>query len=770
MSIYPAQAVSSDKIKLRWREPYVSEAINKKFLGIPNGVYRGFTPTVVGDIIRLIPDTDSGDSVLNVESSGTDVAHTTIYETSNVDLDFAGHTVWPVFIVAESDYTIGSTTTAEFKTIDAQEIVHTVGGSPVTVDLSTVTAPVNLPVRAGSFNLAVTLNGGAPGVITDDGAGTISGTGMTGTGTISYTTGALTGTTLTLQASSTIILTYEWPAVGLTLVKVCKVDKPAAVLTVDTSVPSNRHEPVAYAGVTVGYMPGGSIEDLQAAVVTTAEVEQARIGFTSTYGSLDDRLDAELAGGAPDGMATRLALRGKMIETKVWDSGLLPDERYWSSSTDPGWAGTGTSANVSDDFKDKTRSTGPTVKGVVVDDAEHDHVRLMDRNFRQFVDETGLPVYGRLSYDEITIPDGGAPGLTFTNGGKAVVGTGTSFQAAGPGDPPTVAAGDIIQGPDGNFYTVDTVSSNLNLDLLENYALAPAPTTAVDRIRRRYTLSFHKFDAAEQAHDFTASTEFRYWWQELFDAEDQTVFADAVDIRQKGYAGSVPDATETDKGIVQLAPDLDPSSSLAVQGSDSRLGAVKGRANAGLVSGLEGVVRLIAGAGMSVALVESSGELQFTITATGGSWPGPSLSTPLADTPGGAVGAEGLTADGLHRHPLSPSYAIQTNGVPFTALAGNIVIPTGFTPRLAIFVGDDASNQNLTVGIAINSGSANQGCVDIIYSAGSVFSQNLARIAVGSVTTWNIQSGGWTTTNVTATRTGTGSIDGFGIVIGDNLP
>jgi hypothetical protein len=79
----------------------------------------------------------------------------------------------------------------------------------------------------------------------------------------------------------------------------------------------------------------------------------------------------------------------------------------------------------------------------------------------------------------------------------------------------------------------------------------------------------------------------------------------------------LPDASTSVKGKVQLITDgSDTTAGKVLDVTDARTGAVKGRANAGTVSGFEQIVRIIAGTNISVALVESGGELQFTITNT----------------------------------------------------------------------------------------------------------------------------------------------------------
>jgi hypothetical protein len=726
MAIFPVQYFDVERIKIRWGERYTSAALNERFMGLPPGVYRGFDPVVVGDTVELRVS-EYGDSIVSAESSG-DVAHPQARVTSTVTLDFTGHTVWPVFAVAETNYSIGMATTADIKTVRVEEILSTVGGSPAAVDLSTVLAPLNLPVRPGTVSIAVILNGGTPATITDDGAGILSGTGLAGLGSINYTTGAMTGTTNVLQALSDLVLTYRWTALGTKEILICKIDKPGATITVDTTVPTYRHTPVAYlGGYGFGYMPEGSVEDLQAANLTTTEVANARDGvgqvlhtvggvplpvnlatvaspttlpitpggvlvevtlnggtpasftddgfgglsgdgiigsgsidyatgamtgitevldalsdvvFSPAFPTLDERLDAELAGGGVHGMAGRLALRGKMVETKVWDTGLTPDQRYWSGAVDPGWVGTGSSANVSDDFKDKVVSGGSTEKGVVVDSL-HNIVDLMDRDYKAFITTnttTGIDtnVYGRLTYATATLTDDGSPGITFA-GAKVVTGTGTLFLTE-------VNPGDIIEGPDTNFYTVDSVADNFNLLLLENYGGIPG-STITGAERRRYTLTFYTFiGGTESLYSFTSAAEFRYWWQELYDAEDQTVYADHVDVRRRSSAGTSGVAL----GRAKVSQEAGTSGFVLPVGT---------------LSNFVRTVSVVQGTGVSLTVYEATDQVYIEISATGTSFPGfGGSSTPGPATPdiaGGSYGTATTAARTDHSHPRSSLYDIQ---------------------------------------------------------------------------------------------------------------
>lgn len=185
-----------------------------------------------------------------------------------------------------------------------------------------------------------------------------------------------------------------------------------------------------------------------------------------------------------------------------------------------------------------------------------------------------------------------------------------------------------------------------------------------------WTLAFHYIDAAgvEQTMDPStdaeaAPTDLRLVGvAKVFSRHDpnRPLFDSAVSRLSDQIVGDIPYATETQPGKVQLAGDGDTAAGEAVQGNDSRLAAAtagqSGRANAGAVLGPEPVTRLIQGAGISVALLQAGGELQFTITNTspgipiapGGfsfSWAGLGSSGALPFTPIGAM-ATGNT-DGL---------------------------------------------------------------------------------------------------------------------------
>lgn len=111
MAIFPSQAFTKDNIKVRWKERYVSEAVNEKFLGMPRGVYAGFRPLVTPGSLVLTFGTEPGDgySLVRVQS-GDEIAMLDIITTTNVSMDFTGHGTWPVYVIASANYEVGTET------------------------------------------------------------------------------------------------------------------------------------------------------------------------------------------------------------------------------------------------------------------------------------------------------------------------------------------------------------------------------------------------------------------------------------------------------------------------------------------------------------------------------------------------------------------------------------------------------------------------------------------------------------------------------------
>jgi hypothetical protein len=118
MALFPVSVFTKENVKCRWRETFTSESVNKKFLGIPKGVYLGFEPQAdPGDPINILDlnlDSIESVSVLRCKSTASQTAVDLIVE-AQVQLDFTGHVVFPVYVYAEVNYQVGLETTAEIK-------------------------------------------------------------------------------------------------------------------------------------------------------------------------------------------------------------------------------------------------------------------------------------------------------------------------------------------------------------------------------------------------------------------------------------------------------------------------------------------------------------------------------------------------------------------------------------------------------------------------------------------------------------------------------
>ena len=146
--------------------------------------------------------------------------------------------------------------------------------------------------------------------------------------------------------------------------------------------------------------------------------------------------------------------------------------------------------------------------------------------------------------------------------------------------------------------------------------MGPTAIGSTGRRRRRFILEFRKVVSGVESAATLAAGDYRFFFPVWLTTEKSNFNATLAS--EAPGADDLPAATTTYPGVVQLITDgVDVTAGKVADITDPRVGAVKGRANAGTVSGFQQVVRIIAGAGASVALIEAGGELQFTITASG---------------------------------------------------------------------------------------------------------------------------------------------------------
>lgn len=105
--------------------------------------------------------------------------------------------------------------------------------------------------------------------------------------------------------------------------------------------------------------------------------------------------------------------------------------------------------------------------------------------------------------------------------------------------------------------------------------------------------------------------------------------------------------------------------------------SVSGAANAGGASGAQPTIRIIAGSNITVGFTEDvpGNELEFTISATGGT-PFPGFgSTPPQDAGAGSAGAAGTASRSDHSHPSSTTYTnrdgVEASGNAFKQQSAN---------------------------------------------------------------------------------------------------
>jgi hypothetical protein len=106
----PSYTMGPESTKIRYKEPYVSEAQNLKDSGIiPTGIYAGFTPLAIGsDILQLQVDVARGDSVAVVETR-LGRYNMTVRASDDINLDFTAYPSFPRLVVLRSEYSLTPT-------------------------------------------------------------------------------------------------------------------------------------------------------------------------------------------------------------------------------------------------------------------------------------------------------------------------------------------------------------------------------------------------------------------------------------------------------------------------------------------------------------------------------------------------------------------------------------------------------------------------------------------------------------------------------------
>lgn len=141
MAVYPTYTVNPERVKYRFGERYTSEATNRKFLGIPLGIYLGFRPSFDNLVLTLDVDPTSGLSLLRLASQDDPLYIVDIVLRESISLDFSNHNAFPVYVVARANGKLGFQHSAQILTqstapVYPTEILIGVVTAPNTIDVS----------------------------------------------------------------------------------------------------------------------------------------------------------------------------------------------------------------------------------------------------------------------------------------------------------------------------------------------------------------------------------------------------------------------------------------------------------------------------------------------------------------------------------------------------------------------------------------------------------------------------------------------------------
>jgi hypothetical protein len=297
MTLGPTEVLTKDNVKVRWGERYTSDALNKKFLGIPRGIYLGFVPSASGLVLTLNPDravtltsaSTTPFAINDVITGGTTATNAVVYAISN------GFLLIGTPSGGTGSFAAGETITA------VPSGASGVVGAYTNEAISFARTVSSTPLVPGRSEDMVDLITGDP--VTLDFTGFNDGTYFV-YATGAYSVGAVTTGTLSSRTAP--------PPNGTSEVLTCEVTKLGLALTIQASsasTPPTRQEPFATAGSRIGFMPGGAINSLLAAVATTDEVVASRIDISGTTATTFNPAESETTG-LPARLASDLSQAG----------------------------------------------------------------------------------------------------------------------------------------------------------------------------------------------------------------------------------------------------------------------------------------------------------------------------------------------------------------------------------------------------------------------------------------------------------------------------
>jgi hypothetical protein len=347
MTLGPTETLTKDNVKVRWGEGYTSDSLNKKFLGIPRGIYLGFIPSASGLVLSLSPDI----AITLAMSSNTafEVNDTITGSVSGTNAIVLAVSIGFILI---SPPTGGTGVFNAGETINASPSGASGSvGEFVSEDISFARVVSDTPLVPGRSEDMIDLVTGD--TVTLDFTGFNDGTYYV------YTTGSYSVGAVTVGAVSTRTAP---PPNTVQEILICVVTKVGGALSIQATAPVTRQEPFATSGSRIGFMPGGSIDQLVAANVTTQEVVASRQDTTGAVApgfdsgtpqttGLPSRLAADLSRA---GLANRLGKRVVTVQGNDYDPTI--------STAISNMAQTGTASpvyNISGSFAARVRSEQP---------------------------------------------------------------------------------------------------------------------------------------------------------------------------------------------------------------------------------------------------------------------------------------------------------------------------------------------------------------------------------------------------------------------------
>lgn len=147
--------VPSNNMKVRYREPYLSQAINQKFQTvIPVGVYEGFRPVPGATALRLtLSPGDTGHAAL-IQSDTDATAQLSVHLTGSLDLNLTAYASKTVAVAITASYSFPSETASSIKVYDlSSETVPTTACvlARVTVPAAGVIPTANISLTGRTY-------------------------------------------------------------------------------------------------------------------------------------------------------------------------------------------------------------------------------------------------------------------------------------------------------------------------------------------------------------------------------------------------------------------------------------------------------------------------------------------------------------------------------------------------------------------------------------------------------------------------------------------